>query len=104
MSFQDWEPVVFKKVNKTSISKQNPAGTKEFNKLNEDDVPKLTKISLEQSKALREARTAKGLSQSDFAKSLSIDAAIIKDYENGTIKNFNQKTYNTLMRKLGVKV
>lgn len=99
---QDWTPVVIHNKPQKKEVKQNPAGTKEFIKLNEDDIPKLDKITPDQCKALREARSAKGLSQVDFAKSLNVNVAIIKDYENGTIAKFNKKFYNTLMRRLGV--
>ena len=101
-SCQDWTPVVIHNKAKKPPAKQNPAGTKEFAKLNEDDVPKLDKITTDQSKALREARAAKSLSQVDFAKMLNVNVSIIKDYENGTIAKFNQKFYNTLLRRLGV--
>lgn len=99
---QDWTPVVIHNKAKKKEVKQNPAGTKEFAKLNEDDIPKLDKITPEQCQALREARTAKGLSQVDLAKSLNINVAVIKDYENGTVAKFNKRFYNTIMRRLGV--
>jgi ribosome-binding protein aMBF1 (putative translation factor) len=104
--FQDWKPVVIrssqaaKQAKQAKEQKQNAAGTKEFFKLNEDDIPKLDKISSEQSKVLREARNAKGLSQTALAKSLNINVAIIKDYENGTVAKFNKTFYNSLLRKL----
>lgn len=107
MSYQDWTPVVIhnkQNVKEQYKQKQNLAGTKEFNKLNEDDVPKLDKITPEQSKFLCQARTEKKLSQLEFAKSLNINVSLIKEYENGTVKNFNKKFYNTLIRKLGIKI
>ena len=103
---QDWIPVVIRNsavAKKEKQHRQNPEGTKEFHKLNDDDVPVLDKITPEQSKALREARAAKGISQADFAKSLNINVAIVKEYENGTVAKFNKRMYNTLMRRLGVK-
>lgn len=102
---QDWTPVVIRSsgaANEAKQQKQNLAGTKEFIKLNEDDVPKLNKITPEQSKALREARSTKGITQKDFAKSLNINVSVIQDYENGTIAKFNKTFYNSLLRKLGV--
>lgn len=104
-SHQDWTPVVIRNSSAAKLAKQqkqNPAGTKEFAKLNEDDVPKLTTMTKEQAKVLREARVAKGLSQKDFAKSLNINVSIIQDYENATIAKFNKTFYKNLLRKLGV--
>jgi ribosome-binding protein aMBF1 (putative translation factor) len=105
MDCQDWTPVVIhnKQYNKQAKQeKQNPAGTKDFYKLNEDDIPQLGKITVEQCNVLKEARAAKGLSQKDFAKSLNINVAIIQEYENGTIAKFNKTLYNNLLKKLGV--
>lgn len=104
-SHQDWTPVVIRNANvakQAKQQKQNPAGTKEFRELNEDDVPKLNKITAEQCKILREARGAKGITQNDLAKSLNVNVAIIKDYENGTVAKFNKSFYNNLLRKLGI--
>ena len=103
---QDWTPVVIRNSNAAKEAKksvQNPAGTKEFHKLNEDDIPKLDKITPEQCKILREARSAKGMTQSDLAKSLNINVSVIKEYEGGSIAKFNKTFYNNLLRKLGVK-
>ena len=106
MDCQDWTPVVIRNSSKKSqpMNKQNAAGTKDFYKLNEDDIPQLNKMTAGQASALREARNAKGLSQTDFAKQLNINVNLIKDYENGTVAKFNKTFYNSLMRKLGVKV
>lgn len=104
---QDWTPVVIRNSNaakKAKEQKQNPAGTKDFFKLNEDDVPKLNKITPEQCQILREARNAKGITQNDLAKSLNINVSVIKEYEGGTIAKFNKTFYNSLLRRLGVKV
>lgn len=103
---QDWTPVVIRnsKAAKEAIqTTQNAAGTKEFKKLNEDDIPKLDKITSAQCNTLKEARCAKGLTQNDFAKSLNVNVSIIKEYEGGTVAKFNKTFYNSLLRKLGVK-
>jgi ribosome-binding protein aMBF1 (putative translation factor) len=105
MDCQDWTPVVIhnKQYHKhVKEEKQNPAGTKDFFKLNEDDIPILGKISIEQCNALKEARAAKGITQKNFAKSMNINVAIIQEYENGTIARFNKTLYNNFMRRLGV--
>lgn len=105
MDCQDWTPVVIgngKQHKVDTKSKQNPSGNKEFHRLNEDDIPKLDKITQTQSRIMREARNAKGLSQNDLAKSLNINVAIIRDYENGTVSKFNLKFYKSVLRKLGV--
>ena len=102
---QDWEPVTIRSseiAKKYKQTVQNAAGTKEFKSLVNDELPKLDKITTEQSKILREARSGKGLTQYDLAKRLNINVSIIKDYENGTVTKFNKKTYNTILRTLGV--
>jgi len=103
---QDWEPVVIRSSKVAKEAKQtiqNAAGTKEFRKLNEDDIPKLDKITPEQCKILKEARAAKGITQNDLAKSLNMNVSVIKEYEGGTVAKFNKTFYNNLLRKLGVK-
>ena len=103
---QDWTPVVIRSSRASNIAKQtvqNPSGTKEFKKLNEDDIPILNKMTKEQAIVLSQARTAKGIYQKDLAKSLNIGVSIIKDYECCTVKNFNKNIYNKILSKLGVK-
>jgi transcriptional regulator with XRE-family HTH domain len=51
---------------------------------------------------LRDARAAKGMTQADLAKSMNINVSTIKDYENGTIANFNKGFYNRVLRVLRV--
>ena len=81
---------------------QNAAGTKEYNKLIEDDIPILDKISPEMQQKLKDARNAKSMNQSDLAKALNVNVSIIKDYENGTVAKFNKGFYNRVLRVLGV--
>lgn len=107
-SYQDWQPVVLKKSSKpTNIynnSKENPSGFKEFKKLEEDDIPKLNKITQEQRQRLIDARNAKKFTQSDLAKMIpGLSVSIIASYENGTVTNFNITFYNKLLRVLGCK-
>ena len=104
-SHQDWTPVVMRNsavAKSDKQQKQNPAGNKEFIRLNEDDVPKLNAITAEQANFLRETRSAKGISQKDFAKMLNINVSVIRDYENGSVAKFNKTFYSNLIRKLGV--
>lgn len=103
---QDWTPVVIRSSRVANVAKQtvqNPSGTKEFHKLNEDDIPVLNKMTREQATALSQARSAKGLSQKDLAKALNMDISIIKDYESCNVKNFKKGVYNKIMTRLGVK-
>lgn len=105
-SHQDWEPVVIRSSKTAQISKQthqNPAGTKEFKKLNGDDIHILNKMTREQAQALQQARAAKGLKQKQLASSMSVDVSIIQKYENCTIDNFQKNFYNKMMTFLGVK-
>lgn len=103
---QDWTPVTIHNKNhkNTTQYKQNPAGTKEFKKLNEDDIPKTNKISQDQRAALCDARNAKQMKQCDLAKMLNVNVNIIQEYENGTVLNFNKTFYNKMLRCLNVNV
>jgi ribosome-binding protein aMBF1 (putative translation factor) len=105
-SHQDWEPVVIRSSEKKTREPitQNTPGTKNFRRLCEDDIPSLVQISREQSIALVEARNSKKMTQKELAKKMNIDESIIQQYENGKIKNFNKRLYNTIMRNLGVKI
>lgn len=101
--FQDWEEVVWKKPTKKSKSAAgSPTVSKEIRNLEEDDIPVLNKISIEQRQQLIEARNAKNFTQKDLAKLINIDSSIINSYENGTVANFNKVFYKKLMRVLGV--
>lgn len=105
MSFdcQDWTvQKIYNKIYKPK-QHQNEPGFKEKEKLFSDEIYQLNKITKQQSAALTSARIAKGLSQKDFAHSISRDISIIQDYENGTVTNFNKSFYNFLLIKLGVK-
>ena len=103
---QDWDPVIIRSSKNAQMSKQthqNPAGTKEFMKLNENDIPCLNKMTREQATALSQARVIKGLSQKDLAKALNIDISIVKKYECCNVENFNKKFYNRMLLFLGCK-
>ena len=103
---QDWEPVTIhsSESKKREARPHNRPGTKNFQRLCEDDIPQLNTITKEQSIALLEARNSQKLSQKDLAKKLNIDVSTVQQYENGKIKNFNKRLYTTMMRNLGVKV
>ena len=103
---QDWEPVTIhsSKSKKRESRPQNRPGTKNFQRLCEDDIPQLNTITKEQSIALLETRNSQKLSQKDLARKLNIDVSTVQQYENGKIKNFNKRLYTTMMRNLGVKV
>merc|ERR1719253_2106307 len=93
---QDWEPVVLKK-NPTGGAGGGPSGPKggsskktangvDLRTLEDDDSDapmKLPTASRELRVALAQARTAKGLSQKDFAAKLMIPAKTIQEYESG---------------------
>ena len=83
--YQDWEPVVIRSKNSVTALKKDayhttekPMGNKEFKRLNEDDLPALNKIKLEQAQAISKARNALGLNQTELARMLGIQEKIIK--------------------------
>jgi ribosome-binding protein aMBF1 (putative translation factor) len=102
MQFQDWEPVVFTKKQKSSNNnKQNAAGTKEFNKLLNDEIPATVNYSVDHSSQLILLRNKKGISQSELAGKL-LGSGTVKDIqgiENRTGK-YNKVFFNRLIRIL----
>lgn len=102
---QDWTPVTIHNKNhfcSSNKGKQNQPGNKAFQALNEDDIPKLEKITPAKCAALRDARNARKISQSDLAKMLNVNVKIIQEYENGTVSKFNKTFYNKLLQRLNV--
>ena len=106
--YQDWEPVVIRSKNAASAAKAThhttakPAGNKEFQRLNNEEIPRLNKITHEQSLAISTARNALGLKQIDLARKLGIQEKIIKEYENGSVANFSPVLYNRILRSLNI--
>jgi ribosome-binding protein aMBF1 (putative translation factor) len=104
INHQDWEPVVFNK--KKSVEKkefvQKPVGNKEFNRLLEEDIPKLNKISREYAQAIIDGRNALGITQKDLAHKMSVRENVIKEYENLSIANFNMGFYKKILRNLKI--
>jgi ribosome-binding protein aMBF1 (putative translation factor) len=78
--YQDWEPVVIpqQRRKRNSISPRNLWGNKEFKRLDSEEIPKLNKITREQSQAISTARNACNLSQKDLAQKLNITENIIR--------------------------
>ena len=109
MNFQDWEPVVIRSNNakKAQQSQQaqqtaKPMGNKEFQRLENEDIPKLNKITREQSQAISTARNAQGLSQKMLAQKLRIPETTIKEYENCSVANFSPPLYKRILKELKV--
>jgi ribosome-binding protein aMBF1 (putative translation factor) len=101
---QDWEPVVLNK--KKEVEKkefvQKPAGNKEFNRLLDEDIPKLNKISREYAQAIIDGRNALGITQKDLAHKMSVRENVIKEYENLNVANFNIGFYKKILRNLKI--
>ncbi len=105
--FQDWEPVVIRSNNAAKKEAQQhqsakPMGNKEFQRLDNDEIPKLNKITREQSLAISNARNACNLSQKELAQKLNIPENIIREYENSTVANFSHQLYNRILKVLKV--
>ena len=113
---QDWEPVVLRKTaqqlkqqnpaNKTTVLKYKQANSNklEGKKIVDDDgdVHPQEKISHDLKIQIQQARTAKKISQKDFAAQLGTTVAIIKEYENGKAVP-NKAFLSKMERTLGVK-
>jgi ribosome-binding protein aMBF1 (putative translation factor) len=105
--FQDWEPVVIRSNSAAKKEAQQhqsakPMGNKEFQRLDNDEIPKLNKITREQSLAISNARNACNLSQKELAQKLNIPENIIREYENSTVANFSHQLYNRILKVLKV--
>jgi ribosome-binding protein aMBF1 (putative translation factor) len=107
--YQDWEPVVIR--NKKNVNEQKkelhhttakPMGNKEFKRLNNEEIPKLNKITHEQALAISSARNACNLKQIDLAHKLGIQEKIIKEYENCSVANFSPMLYKRILKALNV--
>lgn len=104
---QDWTTVTIHNKNhfcSSNKGKQNNPGNKEFQALNDNNIPKLEKITSMQSAALRDARNARKISQSVLAQMLNVNVKIIQEYENGTVSKFNKTFYNKLLRRLNISI
>lgn len=99
MIYQDWTPVVLTK-NKQKVTTQNKNSKPEI--IEEDDIPKLNKISKEYSLAIINGRNALNLTQKQLAQKLCIKDNIIKEYENGNVINFNLKLYKIILKNLHI--
>jgi putative transcription factor len=56
------------------------------------------------SKAIQQARQAKGLTQKDLATKINEKPQVVNEYESGKALNPNQQTLMKLERALGVKL
>ena len=87
MSFehQDWKSVVQKSNKSSAKVAPAPASPKKVSNNNDnDETVQIIKVDKQLSQDILKARLAKGLSQVDLAKQMSLDVNIIKSYENGT--------------------
>jgi ribosome-binding protein aMBF1 (putative translation factor) len=104
INYQDWEPVVLskKKDNEKKEFIQKPVGNKELNRLLDEDIPKLNKISREYAQAIIDGRNALGITQKDLANKMSVRENVIKEYENLSVINFNMGFYKKILRNLKI--
>jgi ribosome-binding protein aMBF1 (putative translation factor) len=107
--YQDWKPVVIRSKNAVDAQKKDayhtvakPAGNKEFQRLNNEELPALNKITHAQAQAISTARNALNLKQVDLARKLGIQEKIIKEYENCSVANFSPILYKRILKVLNV--
>jgi ribosome-binding protein aMBF1 (putative translation factor) len=103
-SFQDFKPVVLRKSLSTNSNSKSKSNIHIKNEIKDDDeLPKIAKYSHEQIGTIRDARIAKGLTQQQLTKLINpiLDSNFITNIENGKT-NFDNKTYNTILRKLNI--
>lgn len=109
-SFQDFEPVVLKK--SSSLSSSHSAQKSKTNihidnknNLDDNDIIPIPKYSKEQIDIIKTGRNALGLTQEQLTK--KINSSLPKDFINkieAGISPFNNKTYNTILRNLNIKI
>ena len=107
--YQDWNPVVIRSKNSVNAQKKDahhtaakPMGNKEFQRLNNEELPALNKITHSQAQAISTARNALNLKQVDLARKLGIQEKIIKEYENCSVANFSPILYKRILKVLNV--
>ena len=107
-NFQDWEPVVLTKTK--SHTSKNVSATSKSNihiskpKIEDDnEAHRIKKYSADQIKLISGKRNALGLSHIQLAQKVhvSLKGSFIANIENGSAA-FDEKTYNTIKRKLGI--
>lgn len=116
MSFnhQDWKPVIIKKKikkpnQKKTVVKKTSTGNKQTkyenkSKLDEDTgVYETKKVSVNLSRQIQQARTAKKLTQVELARKTNLPVSIIKNYESGKAIP-NQVHISKIGRALGVQL
>jgi len=110
--YQDFEPVVLTKSKTAYINNNQKSKTNihinSKNKFDTDDDserPTLKFYTPEQINIIREGRKALGLDQKELAMKISpsLKHDFITNIENGKTQ-FDQKTFNTICRKLNIKV
>jgi ribosome-binding protein aMBF1 (putative translation factor) len=106
-NFQDFEPVVLSKTKSTNSYSTQKSNTNVHidnkNNLDNDDIVPIAKYTQEQIDIIRTARTALNLTQEQLTKKInsSLPKNFINEIESGKTA-FNNKTYNTILRNLGV--
>ena len=107
--YQDWEPVVIRSKHSVDAQKKvayhtasKPVGNKEFQRLDNEELPALNKITHAQAQAISTARNALKLKQVELARKLGIQEKIIKEYENCSVVNFSPKLYKSILKALNV--
>ena len=88
---QDWKPVIFKKKpNTQQIGKQKtkPSGKRinigdKLRKLDNTEIDKINRVSLNTSKAISKTRTGLKMSQKELAQKINEKPELISQYETG---------------------
>ena len=106
-NFQDFEPVILTKTKSTNSYSTQKSNTNVHidnkNNLDGDEIVPIVKYSQEQIDIIKNARSALNLTQEQLTKKInsSLPKNFINEIESGKAK-FNNKTYNTILRNLGI--
>lgn len=105
-SHQDWTTVVVHKTKaikqmENKPKKQNAPGTKEFRKLDGDEIVKPKTVDKNIAKQLQQARCAKKLKQKEVAQRLNVPLSMIQNVENGKAK-LNKAFISKLKKFYGI--
>ena len=101
MDYQDWKPVVLRKMTEHKRAVQRPTGNKKVKNLDSDDPDAPKTLGMSAGKQIQQGRCAKKLSQKQLAQQINVRPQVIADYESGKAVP-DRAVLNKLNRVLGI--
>lgn len=87
MAHQDWNPVVFNASRQNNPKNKGPVLPEEVIRMKkiEEGTYVIPKVSVALQQQIRNARSAKGMTQKELAAKINVKSNIINSYESGNI-------------------